>query len=270
VLSALRRSLGLSAGTGASAAQDERQALGEALTMLRIRQQDVRELEAMYRAFVMPELEPRAGRDEDLHRLIGTSVGEGLYVCRAIQGVRDVPGDVCEFGVAQGATSRLIANEIRASSRTLWLYDSFEGLPKPSERDVLIDDIFGLGSMDAYAGTMRSPRDLVVAKLEDIAFPMDRVRIREGWIDKTLAAAPSPSAVAFAYVDFDFYEPIKVALEWLDRHMARGASIIVDDYGFFSQGAQSAVDEFLATRRDRWSFELPAAPAGKFCLLRAK
>jgi hypothetical protein len=245
--------------------------LQEALTMLRIRQNDCRELEALYRRFVLPDLAPRAGRDEDLFGLIGTTVGEGLYICDALRRAFAVPGDLCEFGVAQGATSRLLARELladpRGAGRRFWLFDSFEGLPKPSEKDVLIDDIFRLGSMDAYAGTMRCPRELVESKLAEATLPAERYRIKAGWVDRTLAEAPLPERVAFAYVDFDFYEPIKVALDWLDPRMPVGATIVVDDYGFFSQGAQTAVDEFVAAQGGRWSLALPVEAAGKFCIL---
>jgi hypothetical protein len=40
-------------------------------------------------------------------------------------------------------------------------------------------------------------------------------------------------------VDFDFYEPIKGALEFLDTRMPAGGRIIVGDYGFFSGGRSS-------------------------------
>ncbi len=250
---------------------DERDALAEALTMLRIRKGDARELEAMYRQFVLPGLRPREGRDEALHRLIGTTVGEGLYICEGLQRALGAAGDVCEFGVAQGATSRLLASELlgdpRGRGRQLWLFDSFEGLPKPSPKDRLIDDIFQLGSMDAYAGTMRCPRELVEAKLRDVGFPAERTRIVPGWIDRTLAQEPLPERVAFAYVDFDFYDPIRIALEWLEQRLPSGGVVVVDDYGFFSEGAQAAVDEFLATRSGGWDFTLPVDAAGKFCVL---
>lgn len=239
--------------------------------MLRIRQNDCRELEALYRRFVLPDLAPRSGRDEDLFGLIGTTVGEGLYICDALRRALAVPGDLCEFGVAQGATSRLLARELladpRGAGRRLWLFDSFEGLPKPSEKDVLVDDIFRLGSMDAYAGTMRCPRELVEAKIAQAGLPTDRYRIKAGWVDRTLAAPPLPERVAFAYVDFDFYEPIRVALEWLDARMPAGGTVVVDDYGFFSQGAQTAVDEFVAARGEAWRLAFPVEAAGKFCVL---
>lgn len=275
VLSAIRRTLGLTPPSPdlpvPSAGSDEKQALGEALTMLRIRKGDVRELEALYRQFVLTGLRPREGRDEDLFRLIGTTVGEGLYICEGLQRALDVPGDICEFGVAQGATSRLLARELlgdpRGAGRRLWLFDSFEGLPKPTEKDRLIDDIFQLGSMDAYAGTMRCPRELVESKLRDVGFSVERTCIKPGWIDRTLLEAPVPERVAFAYIDFDFYDPIRIALEWLEPRTTSGAVFVVDDYGFFSEGAQLAVDEFVAARKDRWTFALPVDAAGKFCVL---
>jgi hypothetical protein len=41
----------------------------------------------------------------------------------------------------------------------------------------------------------------------------------------------------------------------------------VDDYGFFSEGAQLAVDQFVAGVAGRYKFELPLPFAGHFCVL---
>ena len=74
-------------------------------------------------------------------------------------------GDICEFGVAQGTTSALMSNEIKGlKERNLWLFDSFEGLPMPTEKDQLKDDIFSLGSIEAYKGTMACGIDQVSRK----------------------------------------------------------------------------------------------------------
>lgn len=245
--------------------------LADARTMLQVRSADVREIEELYRGHILPDLRPRAGRSDDLFRLLGTGVGEALYLCHALQRSLDVLGDVCEFGVAQGATSRLLAREMmadpRAAGRSLWLFDSFEGLPAPGPQDRLIDDIFGLGSMEAYRGTMRCPREEVEGKLRNAGFPAARTRIKQGWVERTLAEPPLPDRVCLAYVDFDFHDPIRIALEWLEGRMDPGAMIVVDDYGFFSEGAQVAVDRFVESRRDRWSLAFPVASAGKFVVL---
>ena len=53
---------------------------------------------------------------------------------------------------------------MRSRDAILHLFDSFEGLPMPTERDQLKDDIFALGSMAAYAGAMEPIR---IAHLTD-------------------------------------------------------------------------------------------------------
>jgi hypothetical protein len=246
----------------------EYQRLREAVTLRNVHRRDVVEIEELYRSFVFPDLPRDPARAEILHNLHGTTVGEGIHIVHYLHRALQVGGDVCEFGCNEGATSRLLAHEILPhADRRLWLFDSFEGLPAPGEKDRLIDDIAGVGSMAAYQGAMRAHEDQVRDKLALVPFPPDRTRIVKGWIDKTLATTDVPSAVAFAYVDFDFYDPIRLALEFLDRTMPAGGFAVVDDYGFFSEGAQLAVDEFVAARPARWRILMPHPAAGKFCIL---
>jgi hypothetical protein len=229
---------------------------------------DVVEIEELYRHFVFPDLPRDARRADALHELHGTTVGEAIYIVHHLHRAFAVPGDVCEFGCNEGATSRLLAQEsLPHHDRTLWLFDSFEGLPAPTERDRLIDDIGGLGSIGAYRGLMRATEDQVRDKLAAVPFPPERTRLVKGWINETLAGPDVPKAVCFAYVDFDFYEPIRDALVFLDRVMPPGGRIVVDDYGFFSEGAQIAVDEFVEAASGRFLRHMPLPMAGKFCIL---
>jgi hypothetical protein len=215
-----------------------------------------------------PALSDRPGRIELLEALRGTEVSEAVALVHALQGALDGPGDVCEFGVAQGATSALIANEIRDTDRTLWLYDSFRGLSEPDAKDKLIDDIFGLGSMDRYAATMAYPVDAVLGRLADVGFPTERTRIVEGFLTADLAAEQLPEVLAFAYLDFDLYEPIGVGLDLLHGRCRAGSVIMVDDYGFFSSGPKTAVAEFLVAHPDAYELEEAHPGVGHFCLLR--
>jgi len=176
----------------------------------------------------------------------GTKPSEAYFIVHALAKCKDVSGNVCEFGVASGNTSALIANEIQSSNKVLHLFDSFKGLPKPTEKDQLKNDIFSLGSMKAYTGTMSCPEEMVRNRLKAISFPPHRFVIHKGFIDQVFRDDSNlPKEVSFAYVDFDFYEPIKVTLDFLHRTTSTGAIIIVDDYDFFSTGAKTAVDEFL-------------------------
>lgn len=212
----------------------------------------------------LPEVEGRFGL---LSKLVGTGVCEGMYIVSQLHESLGVAGAVCEFGVGSGATSALLANEIRASDRDLWLFDTFSGLPAPSDEDRLIDDIDDLGSMDAYAGRMRHSAAEVERRLADIGFPPGRAKLVPGLIEDTLGRSPLPDSVAFAYVDFDFYRPIKAALEFLAGVMPVGAGVVVDDYGFFSSGAKQAVDEFLASAQG-FAHHAPDDCEDKFIILR--
>lgn len=201
-------------------------------------------------------------------QLLGTQPSEALHLIWHLNHVLHLEGEICEFGVAQGSTSALIANEILETGKVLWLFDSFEGLPKPSVRDILIDDIFNLGSIDRYQGAMACGQDQVIDRLKSITFPLGRVKVVPGFIEQTVKCGDLPEKVCFAYVDFDFYEPIKIALELLDPRLPIGGVVIVDDYGFFSEGAQAAVDEFVDARKPRYTKEPSPQWASKFCVLR--
>lgn len=230
----------------------------------------VRELHDALRTLLFPQIPDIPGRPELLAKLLGTGISEAMYLLNELHaGLKD-GGDVCEFGVAQGATSALLANEIRATGSHLWLYDSFRGLPKPSPKDELKDDIFALGSMARYEGEMRCEQAEVETRLAQIGFSPERFTIKSGFVHETLREGDGPARVCFAYIDFDFYEPIAQTLGYLDRHLTPNGRIVVDDYDYFSTGVKTAVDEFLARCEGRYEFSLPANFAGKFCLLRRR
>lgn len=271
----LMRIPGDSAIPSSAARQDFEQLYFETLEQFRmseamrdIHRRDAVEVEELYRHFLFTDLPKREGRARDLSDLIGTTVSEAIYVIKNLHDGLKVAGDICEFGVAQGATSRLLASEIMPlAERKFWLFDSFEGLPAPTKEDRLIHDIFKLGTMEKYKGTMASPETEVLGKLASVKFPRERIVVKKGWVKDTIQSGDLPEKVAFAYVDFDFYDPIKDALEFLDTRMPAGGRIVVDDYGFFSEGAQLAVDQFVAAANGRYRFEMPLPFAGHFCVL---
>src|SRR3984893_12088221 len=255
--------------TAAPSSEHERVAaeLAFCRAMREIHRHDAVEVEELYRHFVFPDLPRDERRAGLLHELIGTTIGEAIYIIQNLHEGLRVPGYVCEFGVAQGATSRLLASEILSTDRKLWLFDSFEGLPAPGPQDKLINDIFSLGSMDKYKGTMASPEAEVRSKLDSIHFPPARTKVKKGWVSDSIKSGELPAQVAFAYVDFDFYEPIKDALEFLEGRMPLGGREVVDAYGFFPEAAHLAVDQFVARVGSRFKFELPLRFAGHFCVL---
>ena len=181
-----------------------------------------------------------------LKDLIGTRVVGGLNILKSLNKTIEVDGDICEFGVAQGKTSKLIAYFIKERNKKLFLFDSFEGLPKPTEKDQLKDDIFNLGNMKKYQGKMSHAENKVINELKDINFNNDKLIINKGFFnEKTKDNMKLPKAVSFAFLDFDFYQPTLDGLNFLDKVLSVGGVIIVDDYDFFSTGVKTSVDEWF-------------------------
>ena len=214
----------------------------------------VGQIHSLVRDRILTDLPDTPGQADLLGKLIGTDSVSGLFLVDAVHKALRVSGAICEFGVAEGATSALMANELlhHAPERTLWLYDSFEGLPKPSSHDVLLDDFLHLGSLESYQGQFAIPRTEVERRLHAIAWPTEQTRIVAGFFTPR---SELPEQVAFAYVDFDFYEPIRDALQAVASRSRVGTIILVDDYGFFSVGAQQATDEFSAS--EAWELTRP-------------
>ena len=151
-----------------------------------------------------------------------TQFSTGLFLIDYLHKSLNFEGDVCEFGVGQGAISAVLANEMKNTDKTIWLFDSFEGFAEPSEKDVLIFDVLQLGSVKAYKGMMSFPAEMVKKRLSDIHFPPGRIRIVPGFIENSIKSPTLPRTVCFAYVDFDFYEPILTALQYLDTVIQPG------------------------------------------------
>jgi len=229
----------------------------------------VAELEACFREIIFRELPPCAGRIELLAQLLGTQASEALYILTYLHKSLKLEGEVCEFGVAQGTTSALLANEIRSTEKNLYLFDSFEGLPKPDKKDLLLNDIFNLGSIENYTGKMSCAIEMVESRLKAISFPSARVKIIPGFIKETINCNQDlPQKICFAYLDFDFYEPTLTTLKFLDKNLSAGGFVIIDDYNFFSSGIKTAIDEFLKGESTNYETILPLKFSGHFCILR--
>jgi hypothetical protein len=119
----------------------------EERAIARSQQELIKALYGLDRAEVFPALRDRSRRLDLLAALKGTEVAEAIHLVHHVQhGLDGGPGDVVEMGVAQGATSALLANEIPE----VGLYDSFKGLPIPTS--VLIGDMGHRAAAPEHAG----------------------------------------------------------------------------------------------------------------------
>ena len=166
----------------------------------------------------------------------------------------NVPGAFMEFGVWKGGAAACMAVVAKQadSERIVWLFDSFEGLPEPTEKDGEVAASF---SLQRTSGKLQSI-DKCVGQLEDVEklffsilkIPREHVRIAKGWFQNTVPVAKCELLqIAILRLDADWYESTKYVLQELYDRVAQGGYVIVDDYGDW-EGCKRAVDEFFKER----------------------
>jgi O-methyltransferase len=191
----------------------------------------------------------RRVRDEHLTYL-GPEKLELLETC--IAEVRHVPGDFLEMGVALGGSAILIAERM-GRRRHFHGYDVFGMIPPPGEQDppavheryrtIAEGRSEGIDG-ETYYGYLDDLYDRVVAAFGHYGMSVDgeRIALHKGLFEDTLHPA---GPIAFAHVDCDWYEPVKLCIERVWPRLSPGGLIVFDDYNDWG-GCTKAVDEFIA------------------------
>ena len=159
-----------------------------------------------------------------------------------------VPGDVVECGVWKGGSIMMAALallELGDTARDLWLYDTFEGMPAPGEKDVSTHT--GQAAAEVYADEeewCRSPLDEVRRNVESTGYPVDRIHYVQGKVEETIPGTV-PERIALLRLDTDWYDSTWHELVHLYPRLQPHGLLTVDDYGYW-EGAREATDAFLA------------------------
>ena len=167
-----------------------------------------------------------------------------------------IPGAFAECGVWRGGSVLamiLTLQELGRTDRDLHLFDTFEGMTAPTERDVSSFDPPALETWRAAQG--RSERawgelfeqfdeQTVRATLYATGYPAERLHFVRGPVEETLPRE-APARLALLRLDTDWYESTRHEMEHLYPRLTAGGVLIVDDYGHW-EGARRAVDEYFA------------------------
>jgi O-methyltransferase len=172
--------------------------------------------------------------------MVGPERIQSLF--RLAQRIEDeqIPGDVVECGVYKGGTAAILARSATLSrlSRTVWLFDSFEGMPPATAADG--------PEAPSWVGSLTSSPRRVARLLHRTGADPSRVRIVPGLFQQTLPSVHIPQ-IALLNIDADWYESVKLCLETFYNAVVTRGFISVDDYGAWP-GCRRAVDEFFQTR----------------------
>lgn len=161
-----------------------------------------------------------------------------------------IPGDIVECGVWRGGSMQAAAMTLSAlgdTGRDLHLFDTFEGMTEPTEKDRRHD---GQHAADLLATSDRSTSVWAVASLEDVQagmaeldYPQQRIHFHKGRVEETVPAE-APQTIAILRLDTDWYESTAHELEHLYDRLSPGGVLIIDDFGWW-EGSRIATEEFL-------------------------
>lgn len=167
-----------------------------------------------------------------------------------------INGAIVECGVWRGGSIMAAAYtllELGDTSREIYLFDTFEGMTPPTDRDRLVDGTLaekilarsersdGADSYWCMAG-LETVRKNVLAT----GYPEEKIHFIQGRVEDTLPQQ-APDSIAILRLDTDWYESTRHELVHLYPRLVLHGVLIIDDYGHWL-GARRAADEFFAAQ----------------------
>jgi O-methyltransferase len=187
----------------------------------------------------------------------------------------DVPGAIVECGVWRGGSMMAVAQtlvDLGVNDRELYLYDTFEGPPTPTEEDIAKDPKRYAAYVPEQAGARQAPVVLQLLPIDEIkhvmhriGYPDTRMHFVVGNVQHTIPVE-APDEIALLRLDTDSYSSTRFELEQLYPRVADGGIVIIDDYASY-RGARDATDEFFAAHGPK-PFLQRIDPASRMILVR--
>jgi O-methyltransferase len=188
-----------------------------------------------------------------------TSMGKMYGIFKSIEYIEKhgIEGDIVECGVWRGGSSMNAALSLlhfKSSRRKIYLYDTYEGMPQPGEKDV---DIFDQKASDLLTGCERCKStsddptnywarvdiDEVRLNMSLTNYPEEKIFFVKGKVEDTIPET-IPDKIAVLRLDTDWYESTYHVLTQLFPAISPGGVLILDDYGYW-KGARGAVDRYF-------------------------
>jgi len=164
----------------------------------------------------------------------------------------DQPGVYCECGIAAGA--QIIAMAYGAPNKTIYAFDSFQGIPLPSNRDDQYPGIRKLNDDERKAlpdpgkQVLESSGATVVNEYDVSTHIMNAFKLKppdiifvKGWFEETVIGFDKE--IAILRLDGDLYNSTFVCLQNLFPKVIQGGCVIIDDWNL--KGCQDACKEYF-------------------------
>src|ERR1035438_669739 len=171
--------------------------------------------------------------------MIGLKRMDNIQFCVTDIIRRKVPGDLIECGAWRGGACifmRAILAAYGVKDRTVWVADSFEGLPTPAEDKYPVAHIWNGGEMAVSLEEVQN-------NFKRYGLLDGQVKFLKGFFIDTLPKAPI-ERLAVLRVDGDLYESVTQTLDYMYPKVSLGGYVILDDYLNHLVPAKKAVDDY--------------------------
>jgi O-methyltransferase len=161
------------------------------------------------------------------HTMIGMRRMDNIQYCIETVLDDDIAGDLIETGVWRGGATIFMRGVLAAygiKDRTVWVADSFDGVPPPT-----LPEDAGLDLSKKMVPFLAVSKETVAELFERYGLLDAKVKFLAGWFKDTLPVAPIET-ISVLRLDGDLYESTMDALNPLYAKVSRGGFIIVDDY----------------------------------------
>jgi len=165
----------------------------------------------------------------------------------------NINGDFVECGVWRGGSAMLVAKYLeikKVDNRKIYLYDTFEGMSKPNEKDI---DVKGNKAMSSFSklSTGEDSSNWCDVNIEEVeknmystGFAKDNIFLVKGKVEDTIPATIPENKISLLRLDTDWYESTKHELLHLYPMLIKNGVLIIDDFGHW-EGAKKAVIEYF-------------------------
>jgi hypothetical protein len=188
-----------------------------------------------------------------------TSVERMYALYQAVKYVvgHGIAGDFVECGVWKGGSVMLMAAtllKMNETSRNIYLYDTYAGMSKPQERDVMHS---GQPACEILAEhTAGDINEFCYATLQEVQehlfrapYPREKYIFVKGKVEETIPQT-APERISILRLDSDWYESTYHELKYLFPRLVVGGVIIIDDYGCW-KGAREATDQYFGENQTK-------------------
>lgn len=189
---------------------------------------------------------------------IDTVIGLG-NAFSVYQNLNQLSGHYLEFGIFQGYSFlHAYRNVLKLGLDHMHLFgfDSFAGLPEPSEDERLhyynYRDYGYTAPISFSKGQFACCKDDVIGRLLSHGVDLKRIDLIEGFFEKRLTNnllySLNIQEVAIALIDCDLFESTRYALHFMEPIVRDGTIILFDDWnihGEYHKGERKAFTQFL-------------------------